>query len=273
MLICFILFPKEAEAQTDSIPENRFTTHAMTFGIGTVNILDTYLSPQEYTGTQFHFMRETMRKTKWIKGKISTQSMLQGNFSTTRTQSREGKELAGGVAWSIGWHYNWLPSPSLRLMAGGVIDMNGGFVYNTRNGNNPAQAKASTDIAASMIAIYKFNIKRHDFTARYQLNVPLAGLMFSPDYGQSYYEIFTVGNYDHNLCATSFFNAPSLTSLLSLDFAVSSTILRIGYLCDVRQSRVNSLKYHSWSHTFVMGYVKHFCLIKQRDLNRKKLIY
>ncbi|MEG1581410.1 MAG: DUF3316 domain-containing protein [Bacteroidaceae bacterium] len=272
LLACFQTLAIAAPP-TDSIPTNRFTSHAMSYGIGTVNLLETYLSPQEYTGTQIHFMRETMRKTRWMHGKISTQSILQGNASYTRTQVREGKALAGGISWSVGWHYNWQPAPTLRLMAGTLLDLNGGFVYNTRNGNNPAQGKLATDIAASGAAIYSFKIKNQNFIARYQLNIPLVGLMFSPAFGQSYYELFSLGEYDNNVRFTTPINAPSLSQLISLDVPIKTATFRISYLCDIKQSKVNQLKSHAWSHLFLLGFVKHFSLVKNKDIHRSQFIY
>ena len=84
-----------------------------------------------------------------------------------------------------------------------MIDLNGGFIYNLRNSNNPAQAKAYGSIDASAMAIYKFKIGNYPLVLRYQANLPLMGLMFSPEYGQSYYEIFSLGHGGKNILFTS----------------------------------------------------------------------
>lgn len=261
-------------ASADSAADgNRYTMRSTMFGVGYVNRLETYLSPLEYTGTEFRFLHESMRKTKMMQQRISTQQFFEGNFSYTKSPTHDAEYFAGDFDWRIAWHYNWKVLPQLRLMAGAQTGVSGGFVYNTRNGNNPAQGKLSTNVAASGIAIYNFRFIHRSFTARYQVDLPMFGLMFSPSYGQSYYEIFSLGHYDHNVCFTWPFNAPCMSQLLSLDVPLNSGTLRVAYRMDVRQSKVNSLKSHTWSNLFMIGFVKHFKLVKERDAERSKFIY
>ena len=88
--------------------------------------------------------------------------------------------------------------------------------------------------------------------------------MFSPNYTQSYYEIFSLGQYDHNVCVTTPVQAFNLNLMLSLDLPVGTHVVRVGYQCGIRQSHVNHLKTHDWTHTFLVGYVKTFQLVKPR---------
>ena len=143
-----------------------------------------------------------------------------------------------------------------------MIDTGVGFLYNTRNSNNPAQAKAQFGIAASTSANYKFRIRRGYHNVRYEICLPLAGIMFSPNYGQSYYEIFSQGNYDHNIVPTYLGNTPSLRQMLTFDFNLLHTTVCVGYLGDYRQAKVNELKYHHYTHALMIGIVKKFQLIK-----------
>ena len=81
--------------------------------------------------------------------------------------------------------------------------MRAGFLYNTRAGNNPAQAQFGIDIAPSVAASYTlYTGTGYPLTFNYELSVPIMGVMFSPNYGQSYYEIFSEGDYDHNIVPT-----------------------------------------------------------------------
>ncbi len=85
--------------------------------------------------------------------------------------------------------------------------------------------------------------------------------LFSPRFGQSYYEIFTRGNYDHNVVFTTPFNAPSMRQMVTADFRISAhSALRLGYRADIQQSKLHDLKFHEWSPLFVLGFVKSFTL-------------
>ena len=243
--------------------QGRPTIHATLIGVGGVHQLDTYLSPLEYHGPQGHFMHETLRRTHWADGRISVQTLWHGNFAYTKNATEKGVNLGGDIRFDAAWRYslrNQSSSSPFRLLIGPQIGTTVGALYSTRNGNNPVQAIASVHLSASAIAFYNFRLWRQPFTARYQLDVPLIGAKFSPNYGQSYYEIFSLGHYDHNVCVTHPFNAFSSRHLLTIDVPLPITTLRFGYLCDLRQSKVNELKYHNYSHAFMIGIVRYLTI-------------
>lgn len=258
-MLCFSLLP--ASAQQDSLQANRKVMRATLYGIGRTNLLDTYLSPMEYTGPELRILRENMRMTKFMDGKVSRQSLFQANVSMTENKAGTGSEFSFLANWNLAYHYQFPISEQLTLMAGPNLDLNGGMIYNFRNSNNPVNVKAYANLGASGIAMYRFRIKEHPFLLRYQLNVPLLGVMFSPEYGQPYYEMSISHDWGKNICFTSLHNQPSFRQLLTLDFPIKSTTLRVGYLCDIQQAKVNQLKNHSWSHAFLIGFVKHFQLV------------
>lgn len=256
-------------AQTiDSIPAapTRYVTRATLYGAGFTNIYDTYLSPQEYKGVEFRVSRESMRMTSWMDGRISRQTFFQANFGYTHNKVDNNNTMSALANWNYGLHYNFPLTPNFTLLAGAVADLNGGFVYNLRNGNNPASARAYINLAASGMAIWKLRIRQYPITLRYQLNLPVMGVMFSPNYGQSYYEIFTLGNADGVVRFTSLHNQPSLRQMLTADFPVGRARMRLAYLCDLQQSHVNDIKTHTYSHVFMVGFVKEFYLLG----NKKK---
>ena len=242
----------------------RTITNARMVSIGQARVLDTYLSALHYSGPEVCYLSHTLRErpdsSLWVREIIH-----QGNFALLDNHSGLGGEMAGSYNFQYGWHRRVAQiafrGSELRIDAGGNINALAGFVYNTRNSNNPAQARASVSLAPTAAATYTF-FPRRPMALRYEVSVPLVGLMFSPNYGQSYYEIFTKGNYDHNLVPTWVGNAPSLRQMLTLDYRIGRTAVRIGYLGDYRQASVNHLKSHYYSHGLVVGIVRKFSIKK-----------
>lgn len=238
-------------------------TRSTMYGVGTVNLYDTYLSPLEYTGVQARVLRESIRMTRWLDGNVSRQVLFQGHVGMAQNPAETADELTGMVNWNYALHYNFsLMDGRLQLRAGPMAQLHGGFLYNTRNGNNPAQAKLYANLAASGMAIYHIPWHRMPVTLRYQMDVPLLGIMFSPEYGQSYYEIFSLGHSRGTVHFTSLHNQPSFRHWLTADLKFRPFTLRLGYMADVQQARVGGLRTHDYSHSFMVGLVKQLLLVK-----------
>jgi hypothetical protein len=262
---CLLALCDGIYAQADSQQANRYVTRATMYGIGYTNVFDTYLSPQEYKGIDFRISRETMRMTKLLDGNVSVQNFFQANIGYTHNHAENNNTFNGLVNWNYGLHYQFRITENFKLLAGALADINGGFVYNLRNTNNPASARAFINLDASAMAIWHAKIKNYPLTLRYQVNVPVVGAMFSPHYGQSYYEIFTLGNSDGVIQFTSLHNQPSVRQMLSIDFPVRYAKLRFSYMADLQQSDVNNIKTHTYSHVFMVGFVKDLYLIRNKN--------
>ena len=247
----------------DTLRSNKVITNTQMLGIGAVNTLDTYLSPEEYTGTELRYISHSVRENGT---KLSRELVHQAQILSVRNRRENNNELGGFYNFQYNWQYalgQWnVGEGELRLKVGGGVDTRLGFLYNMRNSNNPAQAYAQVNIAPNAVAAYRFRLRNLPFQLRYEVQVPLLGLAFSPNYGQSYYEIFTRDNYDHNLVVTSPVSAPSLRQLLTLDFTVRHTTFRIGYLGDYQQAKINQLRQHVWSNLLVLGIVRKFSINK-----------
>lgn len=252
------------ELRADSSARTRFVTRATMYGIGHTNVFDTYLSPQEYTGIDVRISRESMRMTTWMGGNLSLQSFFQADLGYTHNRADNNNTFSGLANWNYGLHYNFPVTSNFKLLAGGLIDLNGGFVYNLRNGNNPAQARAYANLDASGMAIWNLRIKNYPLTLRYQVNLPFMGVMFSPNYGQSYYEIFTLGNTDGVINFTSLHNQLSLRQMVTADFPIGRAKVRLAYLWDAQQANVNKIRTHTYSHVFMVGFVKELFRIRDK---------
>ena len=241
-------------------------------GVGWSNILDTYLSPYNYKGTDIRIQRETQRMTTLWDGRVSNQSLIDFNAAINENHVHNIDEYAAGIRYSQGWFYNFgngnIVNPvehssnskthsrfsiAAGLAASGYV----GVVYIDRSGNNPAQAKADLMIDASAMATYDMVIARHHYLWRYQVTAPLIGIAFSPAYGQSYYEAFELEQHDHNVLFAYPDNMPSMRHRLTLDIPIRRYTLRVGYVAQFNQSTFNHLKYHSWTHDLMVGFNKY----------------
>lgn len=242
-------------AQSDSIRRKpaRLTERRGMVGISHTDILDTYLSQETFKGTELRYVSQTQRQR--VGSRVSSEVTHHIFLSSAGTRGNNNSLLTAMYNFKIGWHYNWqLGRPDLKFKVGGLVDGTLGGSYNTRNSNNPAQARLSLSIDPSAKVSWDFHIKEHPFALNYEIAMPLIGLAFSPNYGQSYYEIFSEGNYDHNIVVTSPFSGPQLQMRLTLDFRLWRSTFSVGYLGDIRQMRANSLKYHQYSHGVVLGW-------------------
>jgi hypothetical protein len=257
---CLLAAPSTAQIQpvvNDSLDVTRTVTNAQMVAFGAANILDTYLSPEKYKGVDMRYITHTLREypgRKWAH-----QLIHEGSFASGNDRNEKNSMMAGYYHFNFaklrGWRW---PDKRLTIRAGGMADFIIGGTYNASNQNNPAQLRFSMALGATASAEYGFHMINKAFTLRYELAVPLIGLMFSPNYGQTYYEIFSLGHKDHNIVGTTPFCAPSMRQMLALDTHFRRTTLRIGYLGDYQQAEVNNLKQHFYTHALVIGLVHHF---------------
>jgi hypothetical protein len=238
-------------------------------GIGGYKMKDTYLSPERYGGLGYRFVNERMRLTKMANYRVSKQNRVNVDFSSAINGAENANFLSAFVDYSLGYHYRFLPDPFLKIMIGGSAQGMLGMVYNTRNGNNPITMHTDIDLNFSMIAIYEFRLKKQKFALRYQFETPFAGVLFSPMYNQSYYEIFSLGNTSGILNFNSFHNKFAMRNFLTLDFSVGNTTIRTGYFGNFYATKINKLDRQIISHNFLLGIVKELVMIKGSDMKKR----
>jgi hypothetical protein len=261
--VLFFALMSCATAQAQSADSAKVIYRSHMVGIGGTDVLDTYLSEEHFRGWGVSFLSTVERKRpgrRW-----STLVEHEANLSVASDRANTHREMEGAYNFYWGRLRGWkFFNERLTLQAGAVGTASLGFIYHASNGNNPAQGRFHLNVMPTAVAAYRFKLFRKPCMARYEINLPLAGVMFSPNYGQSYYEIFSRGNYDHNIVFTTFVSAPEWRQMLTLDAALSrSFTLRIGYLGNIQQSKVNNLRQHIWTHRFLIGITKQFSVVRR----------
>ncbi len=231
-------------------------------GAGNTQLWDTYLSQEKFKGSGLTFLYSAERRRP--ESRWTTVWKHEVSRATGDDRAERVSQTSTEYTLVFGKRYNW-EKGAFRLQAGGVLAFNIGAIQNSANSNNPVQARQSLQLMPSAKVSRDFTLIGQPFTISYELQLPLLGEMFSPHYGQSYYELFSLGNYDRNIVLTTFISAPHFRNQLSLDVHVPRfATLRASILATVLQSDVNGLKSRV-SHQHVMiGLVKEFDVIKKK---------
>ena len=259
-LLLMLSFSPVGAQEAQDLPRSTVTYQ---LGSGPTNLLDTYLSQEKFSGPGLTFLSTVEREepgSLW-----STRIEHEVNYANVSDRTESRNELEGDYSFLMGRLRRWELDHGWNVQAGALASGTIGFIYNTANSNNPAQARLFFNLMPTGTVSKSFRMWRKSWQARYELNLPVVGVMFSPNYGQSYYEIFSLSNYDHNIVATTVVNAPSLRHELTIGCALRPyTMLTLGYLGDYQQAKVNNLKSHVYTHRVMIGIVRQFSIIRHK---------
>ena len=264
--LALLALPAMSRAQyivTDTIIPERIVVKSSQLGVTLLNNLDTYLSNYNHKGLGVNYAHEVFRNARTG----NYQWKYQRIFNATAGYAIQGSNLQYAALASQSWggYHPFKVAKGLTLLAGAQIQLEGGALYNPAGGNSPVAAKLRTAFAASGMAIYHFPVRRSEWIARYQLDIPLMGAMFAPEFGQSYYEIFGLGHARNVVAFTHPGNNPSWRHMLSLDIPVKATTLRISYIADLYQSRINDINCHIYRNTFSIGFTRTIFKVKNNN--------
>jgi len=248
------------------------TYQSLSVGMGQSSAYDSYLSPLKYSGYTIGLAGERMKTTGLLKSRISTQHLFHLEFANTENPSKSANTYVGSVNYNYGMYYRFDPIQKLQLFAGLQGDALLGFVYNLRNGNNPANAKANLDLNVSGMAAYQFHIKRQAVQLRYQINVPFVGALFSPEFGQSYYEI-SLRDGNPLVHFAAWHNRFALRNIFSVELPLDFCTLRLSAMNWLYETRVNDLNTQLISNSIYVGVSKYFHTVPGTKTDKNKYRY
>jgi len=220
-------------------------------GYGSVR--DTYLTPVTYGGTNLRLGYQAMQATgfnpdKWVRN--LEVGVEYGNVHNPMGNNTMHTVMVDG-RWSLVRRWRDVFTPGLQLMAGGAVMARGGVIYNGANSNNICSVKIHAGIGLAGTAVYPVRVGRLPVTLVYQMSMPVLGAFYSPEYDESYYEIY-VGNHK-GLAHFTLGKRFEINHQLNADVHLGNTILRIGYRYHNESSDVSNLKTNMSSHSVVLG--------------------
>lgn len=238
----------------DSISSNpvRPVMSAYMVEVGRASVLDTYLSPVRYKGVSLRLGYERMQAMKFNPDKWVMQLEAGIDYSPAKNPAENHTihTLMLDAKW--GMMHRWRVKPDLQLFGGGSTQLRGGALYAPANSNNVVSVKINWSLDLTGMAVYDRKIGRLPVTFRYQATLPVLGVFYSPEYGESYYEMY-VGNHSGLVHVGWVGNHFTMTNLLTTDMHFGNTTLRVGYRGRVDTSWVNNLNTQIFSHCAVVG--------------------
>ena len=248
------------------------TYQSFSIGFGQSSAYDTYLSPLKYSGWNLGLTGEQMKTTRLMKGRLSIQELFYLEFANTENPSKSAKSYIGSLNYDYGTYYQFNPIRKLQLWAGLQGDVLLGAIYNQRNTNNPANAKVNLNLNLSGMAAYRFHIWRQAVQLRYQINLPFLGALFSPEFGQSYYEI-SLGDGNPFVHFAAWHNCFVLRNTFSVEVPLNFCTFRLSAMNWLYETRVNDLDTQLMSNSIYMGISKYFYTVPGTKTDKNKYRY
>lgn len=225
---------------------------AITAAIGTASVADTYLSPLIYNGYNISLAYERLRAMKFAPDRWITRLHISLGADHGNNPAGNGSIWQGSLDASWGIIRRWTLPSAIRLGIGPTAIISAGAVYNPRNGNNPAVAKAALNIGATAFASRMFRIAGTQILARLSTSAPLIGTFFSQQYGELYYEIW-LGNHSHLIHGAWPGNYRRLDTTLTADIHLGSSWLRIGFSNQFLSTKICHITSRLITNSFVIG--------------------
>lgn len=252
ILISGLLFYPLTSFSQETPKPVRPVTSAYTFDAGSASILDTYLTPIRYKGYNLALGYERFQAMKFNPDKWIMQLSCGIDYSNVNNivKNRTMHSLMIGFQW--GMMHRWNILPGLKLHAGGSTEFHGGVIYNQYNSNNPCSAKIRWSINLTGMVTYNVKIGKLPVTLRYQPVIPFMGAFFSPEYGESYYEIY-LGNMSNIVHFGWWGNRFDMTNIFTADLHLGATCLRLGYRGRIESSWINNINTQIFTNSAIIG--------------------
>lgn len=255
-----------AEDCNDSV--SRPITQIYSLEAGGESVLDTYLSPLKYSGLTWGVTGKWTKVLPWNMNswEMSFDSSFRFGYMRNQPKTAEMIDFGFSFRWTASHRFN-LPARVL-FTAGVGTGMNAGVLYLPGNGNNPASARAEMGIGLTAAVSRAFKFKNLGMLLRDEVYLPSLSVFFSPQYGETYYEIY-IGNHRGLAHCGWWGNRFMIDNLLSLNLDIGPSALQVGYRLIVASGLVNHINTETVINSFVIGWIPGGLGIKDKHVSDK----
>lgn len=221
---------------------------------GHASVLDSYLSPVKYGGKAVAINYEAQQATGFAPERWTRQLCLGADYDYTHNLAGNHTihSLLVRAQWGMMRRWNNVFTRGLQFQLGGMTQFKGGALYNAANSNNVVSARINWNVGLLGQAIFNTHIKRMPITLRYQATLPVMGMFFAPDYDEAYYEIY-LGNHKNLVHFGWWGNQFDFDQIISADFHLGNTIVRIGCRNRLESSWINHINTRTTCHYLIIG--------------------
>jgi len=241
------------QAQNNDNQRYLLTTKSSTFGVGLSDIIDPYLSPLVYSGVGLNYNLDTRRFLSDKNSNYLMQSklVLSSDFLLNPALSSEMIYLGINYGWGLNYHFRL--NKNLKILAGGLWNIDFGFKNVSRNINNPVNLDMSTNLNLTGLLMYDWVLHTRTLHLQAYLQMPLIGCMFVPSGGASYYDMFEVGNLDQAFHFSSIHNKQGLNQTYTVDVPFYRSTWRFGLNFQRIKYKANDLVFKQDGMSLIVG--------------------
>ena len=252
-LLLFLFATMVVSAQNTDDKKYLLTSKTNTIGISTLSFVDPYLSPLTYDGLGISYSGEARCFLSTENTKISTQNNfnLQAGILLNTPVSSDMLYLGANYGWGMCYHLS--PIKGLKVLVGGLWDIDFGFKNMERNVNNPVNLDISTNLNLTASARYPIPLRHKTLQLQLVLQTPVIGYMFVPKSGASYFEMFDLGNLTDAFHFSSLYNKRGLSSALSVFVPFNRSVWRFGLKMNTLRYSANKLVFDKNEFSLLVG--------------------
>jgi len=228
-------------AQQPEDPKYLLTSLTNQFGWSTMELTDAYLSELPYSGygLQYNSIARRFLNNQSKKVSMRTDLNVHTAWVMNQPQSASITYFGGNVGYGLQVHFK--PLPNVQLLLGGLWDAELGVKSYSREVNNAWNLDLATNLNLATTVRYDLTVFKHQIRLQADLRAPLLGLMFVPERGASYSEIYYLHSYENLLHVTSLHNKNGLNIRYLVQIPLKNSVMNLGFQTDFLKYAANDM--------------------------------